>query len=179
MVNKKERKMKILVAYFSHEGMNYVDGKIVPLSVGNTEIIAKKIAGLISGDLFAIRTLEPYPYDYKECVKTAVSELKADARPALANTIDVTPYDAIVLGYPNWCGTMPMPVKTFLCGADLSGKVIVPFCSNEGSGMGASESALASVCKGADILKGLSVHGSDAHSSGKKIAEWAKNVVKQ
>ena len=161
MVNKKERKMKILVAYFSHEGMNYVDGKIVPLSVGNTEIIAKEIAGLISGDLFAIRTLEPYPYDYKECVKTAVSELKADARPALANTIDVTPYDAVVLGYPNWCGTMPMPVKTFLCGADLSGKVIVPFCSNEGSGMGVSEKDIAKLCPKAILKKGISIHGKD------------------
>ena len=153
--------MKILVAYFSHEGMNYVDGKIVPLSVGNTEIIAKKIAGLISGDLFEIRTLESYPYDYKECVKTAVSELKADARPALANTIDVTPYDAVVLGYPNWCGTMPMPVKTFLCGADLSGKVIVPFCSNEGSGMGVSEKDIAKLCPKAILKKGISIHGKD------------------
>ncbi len=151
--------MKILVAYFSHKGMNYVDGKIIPLTVGNTEIIAKKIAEFTDGDLFEIRTVEPYPYDYKECVKTAVSELKADARPALADTVDVTPYEVVVLGYPNWCGTTPMPVKTFLSSADLSGKILIPFCSNEGSGMGVSEKDIAKLCPDAILKKGISVHG--------------------
>lgn len=44
-------------------------------------------------------------------------------------------YGLIFLGYPNWWGTMPMAVFTFLEGYDFSGKTIVPFCTNEGSGI--------------------------------------------
>ena len=168
--NEEKVEMKVLVAYFSHSGMNYVDGKIVPLSVGNTETIAKKIAALTDGTLFEIRTEDPYPYDYKECVKVAVNELKANARPALAADIDIAPYDVIVLGYPNWCGTMPMPVKTFLCGADFSQKIILPFCSNEGSGMGVSEKDLAELCPNSVIKSGLSVHGKNSDDA--SLKKW-------
>jgi len=40
-------------------------------------------------------------------------------------------YDLIFLGYPNWWGTMPMPVFTFLEGYDLAKKTIAPFCTHE------------------------------------------------
>ena len=46
-------------------------------------------------------------------------------------------YEVIFLGHPNWWGTMPMPVFTFLEEYDVSGKTIVPFCTHEGSGRGA------------------------------------------
>lgn len=35
---------KTLIAYYSHQGENYVNGIIKDLSVGNTETVAKKIA---------------------------------------------------------------------------------------------------------------------------------------
>ena len=48
-------------------------------------------------------------------------------------------YDVICLGYPDWWGTMPMAVLTFLDSYDFSGKTIVPYCTHEGSGLGSSE----------------------------------------
>jgi flavodoxin len=41
----------ILIAYFSRPGNNYVNGSIVNLSEGNTEIAAKKIQEMTGGDL--------------------------------------------------------------------------------------------------------------------------------
>ena len=41
--------------------------------------------------------------------------------------------------YPNYWGTVPMPVVTFLKHFDFSGKRIKPFCTHEGSGLGRSE----------------------------------------
>ena len=66
--------MKSLIIYFSREGENIVDYKIVNLEVGNTEVIAKKIASLTNGHIFKIEPLEKYPSTYDECNKIAEEE---------------------------------------------------------------------------------------------------------
>ena len=72
---------------------------------------------------------------------------------------------------------MPMCVYTFLERYDLTGKKIVPFCTNEGSGMGGSERELKKICKGATVLSGLAIHGAEAAQSESKVAAWAKKSV--
>lgn len=100
---------------FSHAGMNYVSGKIVDLPVGNTERAAQMLRLFTGGDLFHIRTASVYPNDYQEVVKIARKEKADNARPVLERDIDsIDDYDVIFLGYPNWCGTMPMALWTFL-----------------------------------------------------------------
>ena len=90
---------------------------------------------------------------------------------------DLESYDTIFVGYPNWCGTMPRVVSTFLEHYDLKGKTIIPFCTNEGSGMGRSERDLKHVAVGATIKDGLSIHGSDVVQSGNAIKQWAKASI--
>ena len=71
------------------------------------------------GDLW-IRPLNPYSENYRACGKAAFAELKANARPALADLLpELSAYDTVCLGYLNWCGTMPMAVWTFLEAAIL------------------------------------------------------------
>lgn len=53
----------------------------------------------------------------------------------------------------------------------------MPFCTNEGSGMGSSERDLVKVCKGATVMRGLSVRGTKAAESEKQVAEWAKRSI--
>ena len=72
---------------------------------------------------------------------------------------------------------MPMCVYTFLEHFDLTGKKIVPFCTNEGSGLGSSERELKKICKGAAVASGLSIHGAEAAQSEGKAAAWAKKNV--
>lgn len=164
--------MKILTAYFSHSGENYFSGRIIEVDEGNTSIVAKKIAAFTGSELFEIKRSTPYPVAYRDCVKEAVAELKASARPALAENKDVDGYDAVILCYPNWCGTMPTPVFTFLQSGDFSGKKIYPLCTNEGSGLGSSEKDIKRLCPDAEVAAGLSVKGGKARECDEDLTAW-------
>lgn len=81
--------------------------------------------------------------------------------PALVNLPEsLDGYDEIYLGYPNYCGTMPMAVYTFLEHYDFTGKTIRPFCTHEGSGLSDTESDIRRAAPGAAVTKGLAIHGS-------------------
>lgn len=152
--------MKTLIAYFSHRGMNYAPGGMVELKVGNTERAAKAAAELTGAPLFEIRAERDYPFDYHECVEVSKRELKENARPALAELPEgLGELETLVLCYPCWCGTMPMPVWSFLEALGPGAPRILPLCTNEGSGMGRSEADIRRLCPGAELAKGLSVKG--------------------
>lgn len=156
---------KGLIAYYSRKGENYVNGRIVNLTEGNTAVVAGKIQALTGYALFEIDTVESYPVDYHATTRVAQQELKAQARPKLTAAIDrMEEYEVIYLGYPNWWGTFPMAVATFLESYDFSGKTIIPFCTHEGSGMGGIND-LRRLCPEARIEKGLAITGSRVHES--------------
>lgn len=165
--------MKTLVAYFSHTGENYFPDGIRHIDKGNTTIAAELAQQITDGDLYEIAPATRYPENYKECVAQAVAEKQQHARPALKNPVpDLSGYDRIILGYPCWCGTFPMPVATFLESADVTGKELFPFCTNEGSGMGTSEADLKSLVPAADIKKGLAIKGSLAAQAENDLKNW-------
>lgn len=164
----------ILIVYYSRKGQNYWAGSIRNLTKGNTEAAAEFIQKATGGDLFEIDTVKPYAEDYTECINQAKAELHAKVRPDIKSFVDsIEQYDTIFLGYPNWWGTMPMCMFTFLEHYDLSGKKIVPFCTNEGSGMGASEKDLKKLCPAALIVPGLSITGNRVYEMEKQIEAWA------
>lgn len=164
---------KKLVAFFSRAGKNYVNGSIVDLPVGNSQVAAEAIAEKIGASLFEIETVEAYPVDYTECTEVAAAEKRAGARPELASDVDTSPYDVIYLSYPNWWGTCPMAVLAFLEKHDLSGKLIRPLCTNEGSGMGSSERDIRAAAPGATVGEGLAVTGGSVGRSVDAIRRWA------
>lgn len=168
---------KILIAYFSRKGNNYTKNGIADLKIGNTEKTAEIIHDYIGGDIFEIRTENTYSSDYNKCVEEAKNEKNSNFRPKLIGKIEnVKDYECVFLGYPNWWGTMPMAVFSFLEHYDLNGKIIVPFCTHEGSGMGVSENDLKNVCPKSKILKGLAVKGSEISDSHKKIEDWINSL---
>lgn len=167
----------ILVAYFSRKGKNYVNGAIVDLPIGNTEVIAKMIQEITKGDIFKIETVNPYPLDYKETTEVAGKELREKARPKLSGTVkNMNSYKEIILGYPNWWGTIPMPVATFLSEYDFAWKTIAPFCTNEGSGLGRSVNDIRQLCPQSTILNGLSVRGGEVNKSQNKVSTWLHDL---
>lgn len=164
---------KILISYFSHKGNNYVNGSIVDLPVGNTQVVAEMLAEATGGELFEIQAKNEYPFDYHACTEVAQQEKSANARPELIALVEnMDAYDIIFLGYPNWWGTCPMPVFTFLDAHDFSGKTILPFCTHEGSGMGASEGEIVKALPTATLRKGLALHGSDVKHSKDQLTSW-------
>jgi flavodoxin len=169
---------KSLIAYFSRKGNNYVGGSIVYLPIGNTEVIAKKIQELTGSDMFQIKTVKSYPEDYTETTNVAQEEKRQNARPELTETVDgMDSYDVIYIGYPNWWGTMPMAVFTFLESYDFSGRTIIPYCTHEGSGMGSSERDIKKLCPNAKVLSGLAIRGGSVDRADKDVVTWLKNLI--
>ena len=164
---------RTLIAYFSRADENYFGGAMRYVKTGNTEIVVNKMKELIDADSFKIEMKNPYSPVYMACIEEAKKDLRAKARPellALPESIDA--YDTIVLAYPNYWGTMPMAVYTFLEAFDFAGKTILPLCTNEGSGMGSSEREIKKTCPGAVVKSGLPVTGSAAGSSEGSVKRW-------
>lgn len=166
---------KILIAYYSRKGENYVNGSIKNLAKGNTEIVAEFIQKAVGGDLFEIDTVKNYPVNYTECTNVAKIEIQQKARPELKKYLpSVEDYDKIFLGYPIWWSVPPMAVSTFLEHYNFSGKKIIPFATHEGSGLGGSISYLKKICPNAEILNGVAIHGANAKNSETEVSNWAK-----
>ena len=151
------------------------------LKKGNTHIIADMIAEQVDADLFEISTVVPYPDEYEACTETAKQEQEEDARPELSATVEnMEDYDVVFLGYPIWWSNMPMAVYTFLESYDFSGKTIIPFCTHEGSGLSSTDSSIAEICTGADVLDGLEIRGSVAQNSQDEaltaVTDWLDKI---
>lgn len=164
---------KTLIAFFSRADENYFGGTMRYVKVGNTEIVVNLIKELIEADCFRIEMKNPYSPDYGICVSEAKKDFQENARPELVYYPDsIDEYDEVVLAYPNYCGTVPMAVATFLERYDFSGKIILPLCTNEGSGMGTSERDISKYAPGAILKKGLPVNGSRAADAKPEVKDW-------
>ena len=164
---------KTLIAFFSRADENYFGGTMRYVKVGNTEIVCGLMKELIPADSFKIEMKNPYSPVYMTCIEEAKKDLHAKARPELVSMPEsIDEYDTVVLAYPNYWGTMPMAVFTFLEKYDFSGKTILPLCTNEGSGMGGSERDIRQTCPGATVKGGLSITGSAAASSKDTVRRW-------
>lgn len=169
-----------LIIYYSRKGENYVNGRILDLPKGNTEICAEFIQKAVGGDLFEIETVEDYAKDYHKCTEEAKRELADNARPALKQYLeDIDSYDNIFVCGPCWWGTYPVAVFTQLEKLDFTGKKVMALMTHEGSGLGSSERDLRKICKGAEFGTGIAIHGADAAASENAVAEWAKKNVKE
>jgi flavodoxin len=169
--------MKTLVAFYSRADENYFGGTYRYISVGNTQRVAQVIAQETGADLFAIQQVQPYAAEYQTCVAQAREDFYNKARPAVQNLPEnLDDYDEIYLGYPNYCGDMPMAVYTFLEAFSWEGKTIHPFCTHEGSGLSDTERSIQYTCTGAAVTKGLAVHGSHVDSAQHAIQAWIKKL---
>lgn len=76
--------------------------------------------------------------------------------------------------FPNYWGTMPMAVFTFLGSVNWEGKTIHPFVTHEGSVFGNAENDIKKTCTGATVTKGLSIHGGSADGAKSAVMKWVK-----
>lgn len=176
----------ILIAYFSRvgnsnleDGVDAVTSASINLSggaiSGNSQLLALQAQEATGGDLFFIETADKYPSTYRGTTNQAKEEQNINARPALASHVEnIDAYDTVILVYPNWWGTLPMPLFTFLEEYDFSGKTILPICTHEGSGMGTSENDLAALCPDAQLMSGLAIRGGNAASSAADVTAYLR-----
>ncbi len=102
-------------------------------ATGTTKTIAEKIANFSNSDIIEIVPKEEYTsndLNYNSDCRANREQNDKNARPEIKNTIDITKYDTIYLGYPIWWGTNPKIILTLLDSYDFSGKTIIPFCTS-------------------------------------------------
>ena len=156
----------VLIAYFSWGG--------------NTRGIAEEIAAQTGADLFEITCVEPYSTDYNTVLEEAQRDQNMQARPELAAQVEnMEQYDTILLGYPNWWASIPMPVASFLEEYNFAGKTIIPFCSHGGGRFGRSLTFVAKLAPESVIGEGLAVNYSGGVSLAADVSTWLEvNNVK-
>lgn len=164
-----------LVMYYSRAGENYVNGNLVDLPVGNTQVIVDYIKEFTGADTFQIETVHDYPADYMETTEIAQEEQNKGARPELKDELtDIGEYDIIYIASPNWWGTLPMAFFTQLEKLDFTGKTVKTVITHEGSGLGTSMNDIKKLCKGAQVEKGLAIRGADVGSKKSTIESWVE-----
>ena len=152
---------KVLIAYFSWGG--------------NTRGVAQEIARQTGADVFEISPVHPYSTNYNTVLMEAQEDQHRQARPELsAHVANMDAYDTILLGYPNWWASIPMPIASFLEEYDFADKRIVPFCSHGGGRFGQSLTAIAKLAPDADLGEGLSVHYSGGSTLSEDVSNWLK-----
>lgn len=158
-VNTTGQSGKVLIAYFSR--------------TGTTRTAANQIQSAVGGEMYEITVVNAYPPSYQATTEQARRELDSNARPALTSSIvNMAEYDTILIGYPIWYGTAPMPVLTFLESYDFTGKTVVPFCTSGGSGISGSLAHIRSAAGNGTVLEGMQING--AGTAG--IQQWLQRI---
>lgn len=175
---------RILIAYFTvpEDDADTVAGASVVVKegekFGNTEYVANVIQQTIGGDLFRIEAVREYTHDHDALTDFAADEKADNARPELKNHIEnISKYDTVILGYPNWWADLPMPVYTFPEEYDLGAKTIIPFVTHGGSGFSNTRKTISDLQPGAFVSdNSLNLSRNDILGNEDEITEWAKSL---
>ncbi|MEU3558258.1 flavodoxin [Streptomyces fragilis] len=168
---------RVLLAYFSRPGENYYYGGRTDLKVGNTEVLANKIADRTACDTYRIQAADPYPHDYDATVKRNVREQDTDARPAIEGRLpSLDDYTTILLASPIWNVRAPMIMTTFTEALDFRGKTVHPVTTYAMSGLGTTERDYAASCPSATIAEGLAVRGEEVKDADTEVAAWLRRI---
>ena len=157
---------KKLVAYFSASGI--------------TAKVAETLAEATGADIFEIQPEVPYTKaDLNWQDKTARSTIEMQnpaSRPAIAaKRENMADYDTIFVGFPIWWYVAPTIINTFLESYDLTGKIIIPFATSGGSGMGKTNEKLMPSCPGSKLLEGKLCKSSTGKA---ELAKWAERPLR-
>ena len=154
---------KKLVAYFSASGI--------------TRKVAEMIAEAADSDIYEITPKVAYTkadlnwMDKKSRSSVEMNDKKI--RPELAdNTIDISGYDEIILGFPIWWYVAPTIINTFLEAHDFAGKKIVLFATSGGSGFGNTVKELQPSAPNAQIVEGRLLN----RASETEITDWVNTL---
>lgn len=151
--------MKLLIVYYSYSGI--------------TKRLAEDIALITDGELRELKPQKPYSFSYNTAVKEARYEIENKHCPPLTEGAEpVGEAEVIFIGSPNWLKTFAPPVLTFLKTVDLSGKIIIPFCTHGGGGFGRMMEDYKNECNNSIIKEGLALKGDYSFD---ELQNWLNN----
>lgn len=151
---------------------------VVFSATGTTRSVAEKIAAIEDADLYEILAAEPYSdadlnwHDSNS--RTTKEQNDSSVRPAIASeTLVLTGYERIYVGYPIWWGEEPRILDTFVESYDFGSAVMIPFCTSASSGLGRSGKNLAEHANGGSWLDGKRFSGSVSESD---LKNWINGL---
>ena len=116
---------KVAVVYFSWSG--------------NTRFAAETIAKKAGAALFEIKAETPYNSNFNKCCDEAKPECYGKKLRAIKpiEGLDLAKYDVVLVGTPDWWGTMAPPVRTWVTQNKEArkGKTVCIFQTHGGGGM--------------------------------------------
>lgn len=129
---------KSVVVYFSQNGA--------------TKKLAEIFQKAKNADAVELKLVTAYPSTYDSTIAAVKAQRDSKQWPALENAkVELDKYDTVYLGYPIMFGTFTPPIYTFLDSNDLSGKVVVPFCTYGSGGRKASAEELKTLEPNANV----------------------------
>ena len=151
---------------------------VVFSATGTTKGVAEKIASIESADLYEIIPAEPYSdadLNWNDSnSRTTKEQNDPKVRPEIASeTIDLSDYSRIYVGYPIWWGEEPRIMDTFVESYDFGDATVIPFCTSGGSGIGRSERNLAENAGNGNWLDGARFSGS---VSEEELSIWINDL---
>lgn len=153
----------MLVAYFS--------------ATRTTAYVARKVAEAANARLLEIEPVQPYtPQDLDWTDEQSRSSLEMQnpaSRPEMKPVqVDLADREAMVIGFPNWWGTAPHIIHTFLESQDFTGHPIFLFETSGGSGITKAIEDLKKAYPHLDIRHGKRLIAQEA----KNISTWARSL---
>ncbi|MBR10462.1 MAG: flavodoxin [Rickettsiales bacterium] len=167
-----------------HASREYSDRDLAPNKTlivylsrtNNTKAVAEIIQSKVGGELVALELVEPYPENYQAIVNQVARENDTGYLPPLKAKINIDLYDTIFIGFPTWGMQLPPPMKSFLKAYDFSEKVIIPFNTNAGYGIGSSFDTVKRLAPQSEILDGYSTQGGIERDGVYYVMEGDKRV---
>ncbi len=175
----------ILIVYFTaaeNSGVDAVSSASYSMrngeAAGRLRILADMIRENTGGELFSIRTDVVYPADGGELIDYAAQEQSEDARPGLTSHIeDLSQYETVFIGYPNWWADMPQALYSFFDEYDFSGKTIIPFNVHNGSRFSRTISTIQELEPDAVVIEdGFTVNERDVAEADGDVADWLEGL---
>ena len=164
----------------TREGTTKMDKKCMVVYFswsGNTRFAAETVAKKAGADTFEIKAETPYNSDYGKCCDEAKPECYGKKlRPIKAiEGLDLSKYETVFVGSPNWWGTLAPPVRTWLTqnGTALKGKTMCLFQTHGGGGMQSLGRDFAALLSESKVLPPKAFSGSSIKSSVKALEEFA------
>ncbi len=170
--------LALLFGGFIITGLSAKTAVVYFSATGTTERMAKTAAQEMGADIFEIQPVHKYTdedlnwHDKKSLTTIECNDPKS--RPAMANKIDISGYDTVILCYPIWWSYAPKIVYTFVESQNWSGKKLITLCTSGGSGLGRSGIDLAKFAKGVNFKGGKDF----TRGSGSDIKKYVEGLLK-
>ena len=156
-----------LIAYFS--------------ATGTTGRIAQLLADAIGAKSFEIVPEKIYTtadLDWTNAKSRSTVEMKdKTCRPKIESHVrDLNKYDVVFVGFPIWWYREPSIIDTFIEEHDFDGKLIVPFATSGGSGIGDTYKNIQALAPKSKVEKGKILNPG---VSVEELKKWAHKYIEK